>query len=135
MINLIIGKKGSGKTKILLERVNKAAKETEGNVVCVEKDATLTFDVNYSVRLLDADEYKISGYDALYGFLAGLLAGNYDITDLFVDGTLRIVGREYDQLGDFLARIEKLADAANTKVVFTVSADEADLPESVRKYA
>lgn len=134
MIKLIVGKKGSGKTKILLDMVNAAAKETSGNVVCVEKDANLTFDVDYSVRLLDADNYSVAGYDVLYGFLSGLLAGNYDITEIFVDGTLRMVGREYEKLGEFFERIDKVAEEANTKLIFTISADESELPDSVKKY-
>ena len=83
MIKLIVGKKGSGKTKILVDMVNNAAKTTDGNVVCVEQKPKLTYDLDHSVRLLDVVNYDISGFDAFYGYVAGLLSGNYDITELY----------------------------------------------------
>ena len=94
----------------------------------------LTYEIDHSVRLCDADEYGISGYDAFYGFVTGLLAGNYDITEIFIDGILRIGGRNYDDLGAFLAKINEVAEKSETKLTVTVSADAADLPESVKKY-
>ena len=87
-----------------------------------------------AVSYTHLDVYKRQGYDVLYGFLSGLLAGNYDITEIFVDGTLRMVGREYEKLGEFFERIDKIAEEANTKLVFTISADESELPDSVKKY-
>ena len=86
MIKLIVGQKGSGKTKTLIDMINAAAKEAKGNVVCVEKGLKMTYDISHSVRLIDIEHYDIKGFDAFYGFLAGVCAGNYDITDVFVDG-------------------------------------------------
>ena len=123
MIKLIVGKKGSGKTKILIEMVNAAAKTTDGNIVCVEKKPKLTYDLDHSVRLLEADAYGISGFDAFYGYIAGLLSGNYDITEVYVDGILKICGQDLDALGEFFAKISPVADAANTKLIITISAD------------
>ncbi len=134
MIKLIVGKKGSGKTKILIEMVNAAAKTTDGNIVCVEKKPKLTYDLDHSVRLLEADAYGISGFDAFYGYVAGLLSGNYDITEIYVDGILKICGQDLEALGSFFDKINPIAEAANTNLIFTVSADESELPDSVKKY-
>ena len=92
----------------------------------------LTYDMPSKVRLVDAEEYGITSYDAFYGFVAGLLAGNYDIQQIYIDGILRIGGRDYDELG---AMIEKVAVLAkDVKLVFTVSADPEELPENVRAF-
>ncbi len=90
MIKLIVGTKGTGKTKTLIEMARKAAEESKGNVVCVEKGDKLAHELPNSVRLVNSEEYDIRGFANLYGFLAGFLAGNYDITHLFVDGTFKI---------------------------------------------
>lgn len=132
MINLIPGKKGTGKTKILVDAIIKAADEATGCVVCIERGMKLTYDIPSKVRLVDAEEYGITSYDAFYGFVAGLLAGNYDIQQIYIDGILRIGGRDYDELG---AMIEKVAVLAkDVKLVFTVSADPEELPENVRAF-
>lgn len=134
MIKLIVGKKGSGKTKVLIERVNAAAKTTDGNIVCVEKKPKLTYDLDHSVRLLSADAYNISGFEMFYGYVAGLLSGNYDITEIYVDSVLKICGQDLDALGVFFEKIDKVAEEAGTVLTFTVSADETELPDSVKKY-
>ena len=102
MVSLIIGHKGSGKTKLLVDKVNAAIEKSDGHVICVEKETKLTYDVNYRARLVATDSYFVSGFDAFYGFLSGLCAGDHDITDIFVDATFRIGGRDYEQLADFL---------------------------------
>lgn len=133
MMKLIVGNKGSGKTKTLISMVNDAVAVSKGNVVCIEKGSVMTFDINYKARLVDIDNYDIVGYEAFYGFLTGILAGNYDITHLFVDATLRIGGRDYAALADMLNKLNKVvAERGDTEVVFTVSCDKEDLPESVQ---
>ena len=136
MINLIIGSRGSGKTKHLIELVNETAKTSKGNVVCIEKGNTLTFDVTSAVKLCDVDEYGVNGYDAYYGFLCGICAGNYDITDVFCDATYKIVGeKDFDLIADFLERVSALAEEANVKFTFTLSCDERDIPDRVFTFA
>ena len=81
MVSLIIGHKGSGKTKLLVDKVNAAIEQSNGNVICVEKETKLTYDVNYRARLVAADSFSISGFDAFYGFLSGLCAGDHEIAD------------------------------------------------------
>ena len=92
MVSLIIGHKGTGKTKHLIDEVNKAMEASNGNVICIEKGSKLTYDINSRVRLVSADDFAISGYEAYYGFLAGMCAGDSDITDILADGTLKIGG-------------------------------------------
>ena len=86
MIKLIVGTKGSGKTKAMIDQINDAVKTSKGNVVVVEKGMKLTYDIAPAARLIDLEEYKISGGEMLYGFVAGLMASNYDITDLYIAG-------------------------------------------------
>lgn len=134
MVYLILGKKGSGKTKKLIELVNSAVEKSNGNVVCIEKERLLTYDVNYRARLVETDHYKVSGYDAFYGFISGILAGDHDITDVLVDATLRIGGRNYDELAAFLEKVSELSKIAEQDITFTVSADAEELPEKIFTY-
>ena len=134
MIKLIVGKKGSGKTKTLVDMVNKAAAESKGNVICIEKGAKLTFDVKHTARLIDTEHYAVTGFDSFYGFLAGLFAGNYDITDIFIDNILKIGKTGLDDLGVFLEKAHALKELASANLVISVSADVSELPDSVKKY-
>lgn len=131
MIQLIIGKKGSGKTKKLIDLVNAATEASKGNVVCVEKGDTLTFNITHRARLIDAESYGICGYGELYALLCGIQSANHDVTDIFVDATLRLGSRDYDELAAFLDRLSAVAEDSNTKFTFTVSCDEADLPAKI----
>lgn len=132
MIKLITGKKGTGKTKILIDMINEAVKTTNGSLVCIEKGETIRRSISYKVRWCDTEQFGINGYEAFYGFLAGMLAGNYDIKEVFVDGIFKIGGRDYNEFGAMLEKIDKLAD--DTTVVFTVSADEAELSDNVKQF-
>lgn len=131
MISIILGHKGAGKTKHLISCVNEAVENSKGNVVCVEKETKLTYDVNYRARLIATDDYEVKGYAAFYGFLAGVCAGNHDITDVLVDATLRIGGRDYNELASFLEKIYELSSVNEKDFVFTISADKEELPESI----
>ena len=133
MIKLITGKKGTGKTKILIDMINDAVKATNGDLICIEKGAKLTYDISYKVRLVDAERFNVSGYDAFYGFVAGMLAGYYDIKEIFVDSILKIGGADFDEFGIMLDKLDKLT-GDDTKIVFTVSADNEELPASVTKF-
>ncbi len=132
MIKLIIGKKGSGKTKKLVDMVNAAAESSLGNVVCIEKGDTLTYSVTHKVRLIDAEAYAIAGYNEYFGMLAGIKAGNHDVTHIFGDATLRIGGRNYDELSDFFYRLKSIEDV---DFIFTVSCDEEELPAKIFELA
>ena len=128
MIKLIIGKKGSGKTKKLVDLVNEAASASLGNVVCIEQGDTLTYSVTHKARLIDANDYGIAGYGEYYGMVSGIKAGNNDVTHIFGDATLRIGTRNYDELVAFLERVAKIEDV---EFLFTISADKEELPKKL----
>ncbi len=134
MVTLILGKKGSGKTKRLLDMCNEAVAQSKGNVVFIEKDTTLTYNLSHKVRLVAADEYTVGGFDSFYGFIAGMCAGNYDITDIFVDSTLKI-GGGVEGLLPFVEKLKALSDLANTNLVLSVSADPSDIPAEIAHLA
>lgn len=132
MIKLITGKKGSGKTKVLIEEINQAQKITKGNVVAIQIGSSLNVNVSHHIRLVNIEDWDVTDYSTFYGFVAGILASDYDVTHLFVDGIFRIVGRDYDKVGEMFDRINKITK--DIEVTLTVSADFAELPESVTKY-
>lgn len=134
MIKLIVGNKGSGKTKTLIDMINNSAKTTTGNIVCIEKGMQMTYNIDYSVRLIDIANYDVSGFDMFYGFITGVLAGNYDITEIFIDATLRIGGRNMEELAAMIAKLAAISESSKVDMVFTVSCDASDLPESIREY-
>ena len=131
MVTLIIGKKGSGKTKKLINLAAEAVENSKGNVVVIEKGSKLTYDVSHKARLIDTEQYGITGYDAFFGFLSGICAGNYDVTDVLVDSTLKIGGQDFTAFADFIEKINTLATQSETKFTFLVSADEKELPASL----
>ena len=94
MIRVIMGKKGSGKTKQVIEMINSAVETEHGNVVCIEKGEKLMLDISYKIRLVEASDYDIADYTAMKGFVSGLYAGNYDITHIFIDSLTKIIGTE-----------------------------------------
>ncbi len=131
MVKLLIGEKGTGKTKKLIDCVNAALDTSNGHVVCVEKDDLLRYQISYRVRLLAASNYGIDGYDAFYGFLSGLCAGDHDITDILVDATLKIGGRDYEVLGAFLTKVANLSKLTGTQFTFTISTEKDNLPACI----
>ena len=120
MLKLIIGLKGTGKTKHLIELVNGALRTTDGDVVCVEKGNKLRFDIKYQCRLIEADEFGIDNADALYGFFAGLLASNNDIKHLFIDSAYRIIGENSEEFDKMLVKIERLVVERGIDCVITL---------------
>ncbi len=131
MIKFLAGNKGSGKTKKLIALAHDAVKVSKGNVVCVEKGDTLTYDVDHKCRLINIEDYGINGFDAFYGFISGLCACNYDITDVLVDSTLKIGGRDMEQFISFIKKVSPLAQQTGITFVFSVSADPSELPAEV----
>lgn len=131
MIKLIIGNKGSGKTKKLIDLVNSVTETSKGNVVCIEKGDTLTYNITHKARLVDAEAYDFHGYPEYYAFLSGICAGNHDVTDIFGDATLRIGTRDYNEFADFVERVAALSEKSDTNFVFTVSCSEDDIPARV----
>ena len=134
VIQIIFGKKGSGKTKRILDMANASIKEAKGNVLFVDDDKSYTLSLKPQIRFIDASEYDVKGSELFYGFLAGILAGNYDISVIYVDAFLKLVKVEPAELESFFAKIEKLAESAGCDLVISFSEDAANVPESIRKY-
>ena len=134
MIKLLVGVKGTGKTKALIAAVNEALEASKGYVVCIEKGATLRHEISYKVRLVNTDDYLIDSGAALGGLVAGILAGNSDVTDLFIDGTRKICGYDMEALDKFLADLEKIVRDADLNVTITVSCAPEDATETMKKY-
>ena len=135
MVRLIMGVKGSGKTKQLIELINNAAKDEPGNVVCIEANRNMTYDIHYHIRLIDAQEYKLNNYDLFRGFISGLCAGNYDITHVFIDNLCKTVGREVDaETETFLNWLDVFSEKNNVKFTVTVSADPSLATEGMQKF-
>ena len=133
MIKLFIGSKGSGKTKTLIEMVNNAVSESKGNVVCIEKGDKLIHDITYKARLIDSDEYGICVADTLYGFIAGVLASNSDITDMFVDSALKIIGNDVAGFEAMLKKLEGITKDVNLVMTASIAVDEC--PAGIKAYA
>jgi ABC-type phosphate/phosphonate transport system ATPase subunit len=134
MVKLIIGVKGTGKTKALISMVNEAAEKTAGTVVCVEKGVGLRFDVKPSVRLINTNEYLVFDAEALYGFVAGILASNHDVTDLFIDGALKISNNDVAGFEAFLKEVDELTSKLDVNVVLTSSIPVEEASDTVKKY-
>lgn len=132
MVTLIIGKKGTGKTKKLIALANETAAASTGNVVVIEKGAKLTYDITHKARLIDTDAYAISGYDMMFGFLSGICAGNFDVSDILVDSTFKICPEAVEGLEEFVIKLNKLAEASETKFTLLISAAESELPEGLK---
>ncbi len=134
MIKLLVGVKGTGKTKALIAAVHEALETSKGYVVCIEKGATLRHEISYKVRLVNTDDYLIDSGAALGGLVAGILAGNSDVTDLFIDGTRKICGYDMEALDKFLADLEKIVRDSDLNVTITVSCAPEDATETMKKY-
>ena len=134
MLKLIIGVKGTGKTKTLINMVNTAVETSRGNVVCIEKGVKLRYDVKYRARLINTEEYQISDAAALYGFIAGILASNHDVTDLFVDSALKICKNDLAGFDTFVADLDALVEKVGVNVVITSSIPAEEASETVKKY-
>ena len=135
MVRLIMGLKGTGKTKTLVELVRKAVDEEHGDVICIEKDKVLTYDIPYQARLVHASQYGINSLELMRGFISGLAAGNFDITHVFIDNLFKIIGEvDAETLASLLNWLEKFGEVEGITFTVTVSADPAGYGEAVTKY-
>ena len=132
MIKLFIGSKGSGKTKTLIELTNNAAQNSNGSVVCIEKGDKLKHEITYKARLIDTDSYLVNNAESFFGFVAGILASNSDITDVFVDASLKICGNDVEALENMLPKLEKISENVNIVMSSSIAVEEA--PDGIKKY-
>ena len=135
MVKIIMGLKGSGKTKKLVGMVEEAVKSDNGNVVVIEKERKLTYDIPHQARLIDAGDYDIGSYEFLKGLICGLRAGNYDITNVFVDNFFKLVNdKDPVAMASFIEWLVKFSESEKIEFVVSVSADVETCPESVKPY-
>ena len=134
MIQIIMGLKGSGKTKKLIDSVNQAAASAQGSVVCIEYGSNLRYEIKSSVRLVDSKEYGITNADMLKGLLSGLHAGNYDITNVYIDNLYKTIGTDRAAGEEFIVWCAKFAEANQMNITVTVSDDPAMASDKVKAY-
>ncbi len=134
MIHVIMGLKGSGKTKKLIDAINSTLENAKGDVVCIEYGKKLTFDLNYRVRLVDSEEYGIKNVEMLEGLLSGLHAGNFDITNVFIDNLYKTIGANKAAAEEFISWCAQFAAAHNMNITMTISEDPAALSDEVKQY-
>ena len=135
MVRLIMGVKGSGKTKQLIELINAAAKDEAGNVVCIEPKRDMSYNIHYNIRLIDAQEYDLHSYEVFRGFISGLYAGNYDISQVIIDNLCKTIGREVDKdTENFLTWLDAFGEKNNIKFTVTISADLSLATDGMQKF-
>jgi hypothetical protein len=134
MIRVIMGLKGSGKTKKMIDAIHETLAHATGDVVCIEYGKKLTYDVNYKVRLVDSKEYAIASAEMLKGFLSGLHAGNFDITHVFIDNLYKTIGSDRAEGEAFIEWCAQFAAANSMNITITVSDDPAAASESIQQY-
>ncbi len=136
MVKVILGSKGSGKTKKLVDLVIEAVKEENGDVVVIEKDRKLTFDIPYQARLIDAGIYDIGSYEFLKGAICGIHSGNYDITHIFIDNFLKLVhDRSEEAITEFFNWLKAFAEKESIDFVISVSTDAETAPAILKELA
>ena len=133
MVKLIMGGKGSGKTKILVDRVIEAIDKEDGDVVVIERGRELTYNIPYRARLIDASVYDIGSYEFLKGFLCGLHSGNYDISYIFVENFFKIVSdKSDDALVSFISWLKSFSENEHIDFVLSLSTDSDSAPEALK---
>lgn len=136
MVRVIMGVKGTGKTKQMIELINSAVHSENGNVVCIERGPKLTYDIHYKIRLVEASHYEMKSFEFMKGFISGLYAGDYDITHIFIDSLTKIIPSEPGDAAveDFLDWLNSFSEKNNIKFTVTISADASLATEGVKKY-
>lgn len=134
MLTLIVGVKGTGKTKHLIELTNKALLDSHGSVVCLEQGTKLIYDIKHQVRLIDTSEYYIGDGQSLFGFVAGIYASNHDITHIFIDSALKICKNDKDSFDRFLEECEAFSKNTGIQLVMTASIPAEEISETMKKF-
>lgn len=134
MIKIIVGKKGSGKTKTLIHEANEAVKKTKGHLVFIDVDNSHMFQIDYKIRFMGIKDYHITNEESFYGFIGGVIASNYDVEGIYVDGLLKITGKRLDELEDFFKKLDALEIKYNVSFIFTISSQQEELPDYLKKY-
>lgn len=133
MVQLIVGKKGKGKTKHLLDKVNQEVKEVSGSIVYLDKSTKHMYELNNKVRLIDVSDYLIDNSDAFLGFLCGIVSQDHDLEQMYLDSFLKIAHIEDADITPIIARLDQISDKFHVNFVLSVSKDEVELPESLKE--
>ncbi len=133
MVQFIVGKEGKGKTKHLLDKVNTEIKDAQGNVVYLDKSTKHMFELNNKIRLIDVPEYLVTDSDEFIGFICGIISQDHDLQKMYFDSFLKIACMKEDELEQIVAKIEKISEKFHVDFVISLSRDESELPESIRK--
>lgn len=134
MIDILMGKMGTGKTKVFIDMVNQSVHDEKGTIICVMRGDRHLFDIKSAVRVTDTNDFYIEDYHALYGFISGMISRDFDITHIFIDSITKICGRDYDGLDGFLCKLGVLAEKYGTHFTITISADTSEATDEVKKY-
>ena len=134
MLKLIVGVKGTGKTKMLIESANAALEKTDGCVVVIEKGTKLIHEIKYQARLLDTKEYEIIDAESLYGFIAGIYASNHDVTHIYIDSAYKICNNDMASFITLIEKVGKFGEDKNIEFFITSSIPTEEIPEALKKY-
>ena len=134
MLKLIIGVKGTGKTKALIDMVNKATEVSEGSVVCIERGLKLRYDIKYRTRLINTNDYLIFDAQSLFGLIAGILASNHDVTDLYVDSSLKICNDDINAYEKMILELDELAEKHSVNIIMTASIPAEEASDIIKKH-
>ncbi|MBR1758581.1 MAG: twitching motility protein PilT [Lachnospiraceae bacterium] len=132
MIQIICGEKGKGKTKILLDHVNKAVKEANGSLVYLDKSNQHMFELNNRVRLVNCTEYMISNSSEFIGFISGIISQDHDLETIYLDSFLKVSRTDKDTVEPVLKKLNDLSEAFHVTIIISISMNQEDLPESVK---
>ncbi len=135
MVRLIIGSKGTGKTKALIDGINNSINTEHGDIIFICNGDRHILDVNHSIRLIDVSKLDTADYRVFKSFINGILSQNYDITSIFIDSLFKIVPDDMDNLAEFISDLDALSEENNVKFTICISADKSELPEEIHKYA
>ncbi len=132
MVQLIVGNKGKGKTKHLLDKVNTSIKEIPGNIVYLDKSTKHMYELNNKVRLVDVSEYMIESAEEFIGFVCGIISQDHDLQQMYFDSFLKIACLEGKDLLGVIEKLEKMSDRYHVDFILSVSMDESELPEAAK---
>ncbi len=134
MINILIGPKGTGKTKVFIDMVNKALETEKGNIVCVTKGDRHTFDISSSIRMVNTDDFGVKSCDEFYGFICGMISQNFDITHIFIDSITKITKVTVEEIDALVPALEKLAEKFSVNFTIAISAPKEEAGANIGKY-
>lgn len=132
MVQLIVGEKGKGKTKHLLDKVNSEIKSISGNIVYLDRSSKHMYELNNKVRLIDVSEYMIENSNEFLGFILGVLSQDHDLEHMYFDGFLAMSNTSLDEFEAVVAKLDKISEKFNVNFIVSISKNEAELPESVK---